>query len=812
MYHVISIGAISVLLYLLSIAGQRSGIITRRDHRAAWNILLLITFIFTAAAGIILALKASYKWDNPVIPQFLNWHVETGIGMSFIAIFHLSWHLNYYTRLIKSGESPLETAPLTNNDPLPETRRGMANLFLLGLFTGMVQLIFLKEIMNLSGGYELVTGIFFFGWLFISATGAYFGSKRMNFASRKLILLLPASAPLSIVILLVCCRLILTTGEYPTFITTLVISFISMLPVCFISGALFIRMTIEQYRLKGIDPGSSFGIETTGGIIAGILVAIAGGELLANYQVIFICSLLIFALLSWINREKSGSTMIIAGSTLLLVALVIIFPPDTLIRSVFLRGSNVERSIDSRYGNITTTGYFGEKNILYNHRLYSYPDDPAMSEENIHYAMLQHSSPESVLLISGGLVRHYNEIRKYKTVKDITYIEKDPRLIEEEKRLHNFPVDSNLTIVARDAFSYIKNCNRRFDVIIMLIPYPSNIETNRYFTGEFYAMAKKILKEGGLFMTTAGAGSNYPGVGAGMALSVTANTLMEQFKFVVPVKGNRIYMLASDNQPTLDFPSMINRRHIKNEYVNSEYLDSAIITFNTRQLDLLIDSYNPVINSLATPSLVYFNQQHELSKERSNSRNILYIMASLVMLPMVIGRRSSRRIFSASFSLAGTEIIALIIIQSTIGSMYQYTGLIISVLMAGLAAGALTGKPLPSGYAGSIPALLSAISLLTAFFAVNILGIGSSVILFIIIVIVVFIPAFLTGQLYKISALNNPETGAVTSLYGSDLLGAAAGFLIVSSFLIPLTGVRNSLFLLAFINFAAYITSVRRAG
>jgi hypothetical protein len=50
--------------------------------------------------------------------------------------------------------------------------RRRAGLFVLGLFTGTVQLILLKEIMNLAGGYELITGSLFLLWLALSAAGA----------------------------------------------------------------------------------------------------------------------------------------------------------------------------------------------------------------------------------------------------------------------------------------------------------------------------------------------------------------------------------------------------------------------------------------------------------------------------------------------------------------------------------------------------------------------------------------------------------------------------------------------------------------
>jgi len=811
MYHVTTIGAISVILYLLSYFGYRSGIIDYRDHRSAWNILLLVTFLFTAIAGLLLALQATYKWDSPGLRQFLKWHVEAGTGMTFIALFHFSWHLRYYLSLFKGRAVSVEDIPAGQPDRTAGGKAGLANLFILGLFTGIVQLVFIREVLNLSGGYELITGVIFFCWLVLSAIGAYITGRRKLSAKSRLLYILPLSGLLSAALLLVCSRLMLAIGEYPTFLKSLLISFIALIPVCFISGALFIILTSQQMAAGGREPGSSFGIETTGGIISGLFVSIAGGSFLGNYQMLLLSSFLVMAFLLSINIKERGkkvnsgivALMILAGA-------VILFSPDRFIRSIYLRGTSVEKSIDSRYGNISVTDYYGEKNILYNHRLYSYPEDRESAEENIHYAMLQHPSPRSVLLISGGLVKHYAEIKKYKTVEEITYIEKDPRIIDQEKLLNTFPLDSILRVVNLDAFSYLKRNSEKYDVIIMLIPYPSNLESNRYFTIEFYNIVKMHLNKGGVFLTTAGQGSNYPGEGAANALAATAGSLRQEFENILPVKGSRTYIIASDAKTRLDFPGMVEERNIDNQYVNRYYLDSTIIAFNSSQLSLVMSSKGDNLNSLAEPSLVYFNQKHELSKESGNSSAIIILFAALSSLPLFLGKRNSRRLFAASFNLAGIEIISLVVMQSTMGSMYQYTGIIISILMTGLAAGAFSKLKGSVLNAGIIPVILVISTLITALVTGPLINFSKGIVVFPSLILIIFIPAFLTGRLYRTSSSNDPLIGSVSGLYGSDLFGAAAGFLVVSSFMIPLAGLQNSLLILAFFNFAAYLTTIRK--
>ena len=67
--------------------------------------------------------------------------------------------------------------------------------------------------------------------------------------------------------------------------------------------------------------------------------------------------------------------------------------------------------------------------------------------------MLQRPNPENVLLISGSLETHLQEVLKY-PVKKILFIERDPALaISALREPYNGPVQ--LTIENKDAYHYI---------------------------------------------------------------------------------------------------------------------------------------------------------------------------------------------------------------------------------------------------------------------------------------------------------------------------------------------------------------------
>ncbi len=107
-------------------------------------------------------------------------------------------------------------------------------------------------------------------------------------------------------------------------------------------------------------------------------------------------------------------------------------------------------------------------------------DDAMEREEDIHYAMLQREKHESVLLISGSPRSHLPEILKY-DVRKVVYIERDPELAA-SARSETGGIADKLVIENEDAFRYIRDGGEKFDAIIMLLPPPSTLSLNRFYT------------------------------------------------------------------------------------------------------------------------------------------------------------------------------------------------------------------------------------------------------------------------------------------------------------------------------------------
>ena len=100
-YLIFPIGILLLISYLLTLSLSRLSFIKLATHRKIWNVLLLTAFFVTAVLGLILAIQVNYKIKIPFIKQLLTLHVDFGIGMTTIAVFHFLWHWNYYLSLFK---------------------------------------------------------------------------------------------------------------------------------------------------------------------------------------------------------------------------------------------------------------------------------------------------------------------------------------------------------------------------------------------------------------------------------------------------------------------------------------------------------------------------------------------------------------------------------------------------------------------------------------------------------------------------------------------------------------------------------------
>ena len=137
-------------------------------------------------------------------------------------------------------------------------------------------------------------------------------------------------------------------------------------------------------------------------------------------------------------------------------------------------------------------------------------DEEKYHEPLVHPAMKLVNRPADVLILGGGDGLALREIWKYETVRSVTLVDLDPAMIE-LARHHPILVDINenamndprLQVVNMDAAGFLRENERRYDVIIVDLPDPDTIDLMHVYSIGFYRDAGKHLAAGGALVTQA---------------------------------------------------------------------------------------------------------------------------------------------------------------------------------------------------------------------------------------------------------------------------------------------------------------------
>jgi spermidine synthase len=571
-----------------------------------------------------------------------------------------------------------------------------------------------------------------------------------------------------------------------------------------VSGFTFIKLIRLAGQNSSFLPGKSFSIETTGGIVAGIFISVLSAWLPGTYKLMLLIILMstAYAATTYLI-QKPQLKITFKFIILLLSTAVILLNTDIFFRQILLPAIRITSTRDTPYGNITTGKYKGEESLYYDHRLLSYNDDATEREEDIHYALLQTESPEKVMIISGSLLTRLPEILKYH-VKKIIYIERDPLLAEYETRISD-TASGKVININNDALTYLRNSDETVDAIILLIPPPTTLLLDRYYTLEFFNEVRKKLKPNGIFVCSPGPGDNYMNKESIDLYSSIYSSLAANFKNVKPVLGNKLYFIATDKPISLSFCQLVVEKNIKNVYVNSDFLDDENILRKSDQVNALIDR-GIKQNRLAFPVATFHSQSYQFSKSLGEKIPAIVLMFAIFALPVMTVKRKNLLMYFSASALAGFEIIILLSLQLMVGNMYQLTGLVIAGLMTGLAAGS-----------GINIRLLNTISLRNKvifqilFYIIfgatynYMVLIKSSVLSVVLILLSGFIPALITGRIFRELTIKVEGITESPLIYSADLAGSAFGFIFISGFSVPLLGIKSSIFILSALIFTGIL-------
>ncbi len=806
-YDLISITTISLLLYGLSYLLVKSGILNKVYHRRFWNTLLLISFIVAGGLGIFMVFQINYDWDFSIIDDLTFFHVDFGIALFIIALFHIIWHLNYFSKLFR--KSQIKTQHIDTVFFIPENIKPRLKLtgISLGITTFITQIVLLREFITVFSGNELIIGIMLSNWLFITGLGAYIGKqakKVINPIKTMAILQFSlAFLPIITLFLLIYLKNIIFLPGTEVGLTQITFSsFFLLIPFCLFSGfsfSLLSHLFTKAYNSNKIHLTYSF--ESLGSVFGGLLFNFILIYTINSFESLSILLIINVFSASWLlGKANKPKILTINIAAILIVLSLFYFPTERFAKEFLFANQKIIHQKNSPYGSITLTknsdqiNFYQNGNFLFS----SNPDGSgngtiAENEEAVHFAMAQHPKPKKVLLISGGISGQINELLKY-PLERIDYLEINPEIIFAGKKFIQFPTDKKIHIINVDPRSYLTQSTDKYDVILINISEPTTTETNRFFTLEFMKLLKTHLNKNGILRTQLPSSANYLSPEAAETHSILYSTINAVFKNILIIPGERDYFLASNADIDLNIVQKTNEKLIKNEYI-SYYLDDFSIK---QRSDLIIEKIDKstYINRDFRPISYLIQIKSQLSRFETNYWILAIALAFVFIFIIKNMNLINFSMFTGGFASLTGELLVLFSFQIIYGNIYGVLSFIIMIFMFGLAIGAwIIPKYISGNFRKNfmLTQFILGILLIIQPFIFIYLGqnISSAPINYLLFFTLTLIISTVAGfEFYLAGHLAKGNTSKIAGeIYSADLFGSAIGALLISLLIVPLAGI-----------------------
>jgi len=689
-----------------------------------------------------------------------------------------------------------------------------------GVSSIVTQLSLMREMLGAFAGNEMVLGVILGNWLLLTGMGAFLGrtARRLRNPDSLFIWaqMLLAVLPLMQVFLLRTLRdVVFVRGQVIGPAETAAASFVLLLPYCLVSGY-FLTLACAVLERQGDSRGVGrvYLADSLGSIVGGAVFSFVLIRLFDHLGILCIPALLNLLLAGAVavcldRKVPAGIAGIaIAG----LVALVAATDLDEISTSLQYPRQRIVFRGNSPYGRLVVTESAGQINFIENGLPIISTDNVQQVEEAVHYAMAQRPAARRVLLVAGGVSGTAKEILKY-GVGEVTYVELDPLIIEVGRRFMPESLnDRRIRVANADGRQFLRRAEQAYDVIIVDVPDPSTSQINRFYTAEFFRDAKRRLSAGGVLSLAMGHYENYVGPELAEMLVSLKRTLRQSFRNVLLIPGGRVFFLASDGELYQDIAARIERAGVATKLMNRHYLDAMLA--RDRMTDLArVTARSAATNEDFSPVLYYYHLLYWMSQFKVSFALMEAVLLALLAIYLVRIRAVPLAIFASGFAASSLEVVLLLAFQVLCGSVYRQLGVIVTLFMGGLAAGAfLANRRTSTAPRKDLARLGLALAAMGGLIPLGLMGmagaggwLASTAGVQVAIGAMTFVVAGLVGMQFPLAGLAESADSVLTAsrLYTADFVGACVGALLASTLLIPLLGVTAVCILAAGLNAAA---------
>ncbi|KPJ95844.1 MAG: hypothetical protein AMJ53_01910 [Gammaproteobacteria bacterium SG8_11] len=280
---------------------------------------------------------------------------------------------------------------------------------------------------------------------------------------------------------------------------------------------LVIRL-LKEYRELRVNVSNVLTVDYLGALAASLLFPIILVPQLGLFRssLLFgIFNVLVAGLGLYTFRANVRSTVLLLVSVLLaLVTLIVGFYYVKNITHIFqskLYSGEIIFSTNTLYQNVVVTRDGDVFSLFINGNLqFNTLDEYRYHESLVHPVMSLSRRRNDILVLGGGDGMAVREVLKYPDVQSITVVDLDPVITELFKNNEMFSRlnqqalnDSRVTIVNDDAWKYLEAEPDLFDVIIVDLPDPNDLQLSKLYSKSFYKLATKHLAAEGIMVTQA---------------------------------------------------------------------------------------------------------------------------------------------------------------------------------------------------------------------------------------------------------------------------------------------------------------------
>jgi len=739
-------------------------------------------------------------------------------------------------------------------------------------FSGLVaEILLLREFLIVFSGNEFSIGVILANWLILEAFGSFYLGRIVEKSKNKLetFTLITLLFSISLLISLYLIRILkgmmdVSIGESIGFLPMFFTSFFLLLPVSVFHGALF-TFSCHIYAMFSAQDASSTGrvyaYETVGMGIGGIACTYLIIPNLDTFQassgLAVLNSGVCLAILApqWkAGRYQKISLVITSIMTLLFLVLTSqAHRLHTCSITAQWKNQDIVHYQNSLYGNICVIENEGQYIFFQDgipNIITPIPDIPFV-EEFVHLPLLAHPEPKKLLILSGGAGGVINEALKHPSIETIDYAELDPLIID---LIRKFPTalteseltDSSVRIKHMDGRLLLKTTQNKYDLILFGVTEPSNLQTNRFYTKEFFSLARERLNESGILVLGLPGSLSFATEELQNLNSSIYHTLKSVFPYirVIPGSGTNLFLI-SDSREILTIEKTqiverLNQRNIKTNVIIPWHIEQTLHHGWQDWFYNYIEGRSQKINSDFYPIGVFYSVSHWnalfapsinwLFKlfERISLRVIVLLFVIFLLLYFMVPSKRKRSfrggiplaIFTTGFAGMIFDLMLIFTFQSIFGHVFSWIGLLVASFMAGAACGAIL-----------VTIVMDRIKDCFKFFArielaIMCFSVGCPLIVFIpdtnlggsdayfwfrsLFLVISFISGFLIGSQFplanKLYLRDGPSlTKTAGTLYAADLLGGWFGGVLGAVLLLPVLGLVGTCITVGLLKLTSYI-------